>query len=117
MSLSTAPRVRALYKKCLKLVPAYVQSPGVRNFLEQELAKEVLGGGGDKLDVKKMKEMFTKEALETAARLDISQSFRANMHVTNVSEIEKLLLSGESELDAIHRHIVVGKRGFTMNPQ
>eukprot|EP00298_Acanthocystis_sp_HF-20_P021162 c27338_g1_i1.p1 GENE.c27338_g1_i1~~c27338_g1_i1.p1 ORF type:complete len:117 (-),score=44.59 c27338_g1_i1:49-399(-) len=110
-----AVRAKSLFRKCLRIVPEYVQAPGVRDFLERELVKEIMSRGGDMVEVNKFKSKITKEMLEKAAKQDIVNSFRENTNLTNPKEIEEMIVEAETQVEQIYRNIIVGKRGFALD--
>eukprot|EP00003_Mantamonas_plastica_P008931 TRINITY_DN1806_c0_g1_i10.p2 TRINITY_DN1806_c0_g1~~TRINITY_DN1806_c0_g1_i10.p2 ORF type:complete len:132 (+),score=36.11 TRINITY_DN1806_c0_g1_i10:132-527(+) len=104
--------VGRVYRKSLKLIPSYVRSPGVKEYLEAEFVSTLSSFGTEEKVIGELKEKLNDvEYLENTCRMQVRGQFERFDDVDGI-KADKLLTEAMGQLDSIQRNIIVEKKFF-----
>jgi len=110
--------VLRLYKRALRLVDPYVDSPGVQDFMRSEIVRELVSHKVPKDKILEIEEHAMKrDNLAETCKHNVRTIFRDKKDERNQDEIEYLLRQGQVELDAVEDKVIKQKRNFGMRKE
>ena len=114
MSLPTRPAVLGLYRRTLRMIPAYVASPGVKRFALRDLSAAAKAENLSPEDVAEIKMALMDPVQMRDATYEIaSHMFMRNAGMKDVAAIEAKVATAHAYLDSVQSIVIDGQGDLT----